>query len=359
MAELFQVSAEVCPVPDELVVHARILLLEHDEQVGSILEHSLAENGFDVVTVPTSALALRELVSADFDLIFCDLTTQDSSGEMFYTEAIRAKPHLARRFVFLIGESSNAEACAFVRRAGGLILWKPFTLNNVYETIHFLLKAPAANHPAVSNQKTPPAATESQRLMQLAIASGRERLRFTTSSFTCDDPYLYPLIEARRRGVSVEVMLPAEKLRLHDKPLLSAVGRLLETGSQVFTRTTSIHPGRMVIVDDAWVCMTWTTTSESRVNMYRGQFAAQEASLFETSKANSTELTLEDWRALMKAITRTEEAARRTQLQQAMRRANARRTLKTRIALAGLLLFLTTVAVYLHPAKDALQMFLR
>jgi DNA-binding NtrC family response regulator len=58
----------------------RILLVDDEEAIRSLISRSLAERGFDVKTADTASEALRLTHQEDFDLVMLDLTLPDSAG---------------------------------------------------------------------------------------------------------------------------------------------------------------------------------------------------------------------------------------------------------------------------------------
>ena len=115
------------------------LLLEDEEKVAYTFQHLLDSQGFQVTHVPDGAAALRALLDNDFDLILCDMITPKISGEMLYRAVQRTRPHLCERFLFTTGHKADPKIDAFVRLVSGLILYKPFTLEELKEATSTIL----------------------------------------------------------------------------------------------------------------------------------------------------------------------------------------------------------------------------
>jgi hypothetical protein len=59
---------------------------------------------------------------------------------MFYMAVERIKPHLCKRFIFMTGYKGDPKYDAFVRKIKGLVLWKPFHLQDLQQTIDHILE---------------------------------------------------------------------------------------------------------------------------------------------------------------------------------------------------------------------------
>jgi DNA-binding NtrC family response regulator len=68
----------------------RILLVEGDVEVRPLLEHILLDNGFQVTTAESVAIATELLVAQCFDLVVCDVNLPDASGLTLADKAIAA-----------------------------------------------------------------------------------------------------------------------------------------------------------------------------------------------------------------------------------------------------------------------------
>ena len=47
--------------------------------------------------------ALKLVLNSDVDAILCDLQMPELTGDLFYIEVGRARPHLLKRFIFITG----------------------------------------------------------------------------------------------------------------------------------------------------------------------------------------------------------------------------------------------------------------
>jgi len=154
---------------------------------------------------------------------------------------------------------------------------------------------------------SPGEGSASVRLMYLlATAAARRSIRISASYFVPDNLALQMLIEARRRGVDVEVILPGRHI---DQMLVRHAsrarwGRLLEAGVAIWEYQPTMYHCKVTIVDDVWVSVGSTNfdnrsfrlNDEANLNVFDAEFAAEQSKTFEQDKARSRRTTLEAWR---------------------------------------------------------------
>jgi len=114
----------------EISTHS-ILLLEDDDQFSSILQEFLELYSCKVTRVKDGVEGLRRIVTADFDLILCDMVMPTFPGDKFYIAVERVKPMLCKRFIFMTGHKADPKWDSFIRSVRGLILWKPFQMHDL------------------------------------------------------------------------------------------------------------------------------------------------------------------------------------------------------------------------------------
>ena len=108
-----------------------MLILEDDLAFGDILRTFLDSHPFSVTRVTDGAEGLRQISCTDYDVILCDMVLPNLTGEQFYREVERLKPHLCNRFIFMTGHHADPSCDNFIRRARRFMLWKPFPLADV------------------------------------------------------------------------------------------------------------------------------------------------------------------------------------------------------------------------------------
>ncbi|HET9200091.1 MAG TPA: ATP-binding protein, partial [Dehalococcoidia bacterium] len=118
---------------------ARILVADDEESIRAVLLQMLAGDGHEVVTAEDGAQALAALSRQDFDLVITDLKMPEISGQELYAEIQASNPELARRVIFITGDTLNEQTRAFVDSLDNPTLEKPFRLERLRALISQVL----------------------------------------------------------------------------------------------------------------------------------------------------------------------------------------------------------------------------
>ena len=149
--------------------------------------------------------------------------------------------------------------------------------------------------------------SESVRLMYLlSIASARRSIRIANAYFVPDDLSVQSFIDARKRGVQVEIIVPG---RITDASIVrrasrSRWGPLLEAGVEIFEYQPTMYHCKVMIVDDLWLSVGSTNfdsrsfrlNDEANLNVLDAEIAGEQSRVFEQDKTNSVRITLQAWR---------------------------------------------------------------
>lgn len=149
--------------------------------------------------------------------------------------------------------------------------------------------------------------SDSARIMlMLSIAAARSTVRIANAYFIPDKLTIETIIDARRRGVDVEVITPGPYI---DQPWVRWISRarwrrLLEEGVRIYEfQPTNFHC-KYMIVDDCWCSVgsanldnrSLRLNEETNLNILDREFACGLNERFEADKAQSHEVTLCEWR---------------------------------------------------------------
>jgi cardiolipin synthase A/B len=148
---------------------------------------------------------------------------------------------------------------------------------------------------------------ESLRLIYLlAISSATKRILIANPYFVPNNLLVKMLVEARRRGVDVQIIVPgpildAEIVRRASK---AKWGPLLEAGVKIYEYQPTFYHAKVMVVDDCWVSVGSTNfdnrsfrlNDESNVNVFDRRFAEEQARIFAQDRARSDRVMLEEWR---------------------------------------------------------------
>lgn len=171
---------------------------------------------------------------------------------------------------------------------------------------YFPAVSPVGEYTAQAFQSSSSEGADSARLMFLfSIAAARKSIRIANAYFIPDDLTVSTLIDARKRGVEVEVIAPGP---LIDQRVVRFVGRarwkaMLESGIHFYEYQPSRYHCKYLIVDDSWTCVgscnfdnrSLRLNEEANLNILNEEFARKHVSVFEKDKAHSREVTLEEW----------------------------------------------------------------
>lgn len=148
---------------------------------------------------------------------------------------------------------------------------------------------------------------DSARLMFLfSIAAARESIRIVNPYFIPDRLVLRMLSDALKRGVSVEIIAPSERI---DQRVVRCVGRarwgqLLKDGARFFEFQPALLHCKYFVVDGCWVSVgscnlddrSLCLNEEANLNVWDRGFAQEHLRMFEEDKKRSAEITYRQWR---------------------------------------------------------------
>ncbi|MFG6432558.1 PAS domain-containing hybrid sensor histidine kinase/response regulator [Roseateles sp. LYH14W] len=136
-------ASETEPVPlaetDE--VSARLLVVDDEPEIAELIGEMLAGAGYEVMTAESGAVALAMLEEARFDAIVSDLHMPELDGAGLWREVKRRHPQLARRMLFVTGDTLSPTARQFLDEARCDRLNKPFSKAELLARVTALLTA--------------------------------------------------------------------------------------------------------------------------------------------------------------------------------------------------------------------------
>ncbi|MFO1222637.1 MAG: response regulator [Burkholderiaceae bacterium] len=126
-ADAGEAQAVAQGAPHEAAVAGRVLVVDDEPEVASMMRDALEAEGYEVVSAESGAVALALLDEGRFDAVVSDLRMPDIDGRALW-RAIRERDRtLAARFVFVTGDTLSPLASDFRRESGVEGLEKPFT----------------------------------------------------------------------------------------------------------------------------------------------------------------------------------------------------------------------------------------
>ncbi len=191
----------------------------------------------------------------------------------------------------LVGQLQGVFADNWLKTRGELIFGEKF----------FPALEPRGDCLAQAFKSSPEGPREATRLVYLsAIAGARKTIRIAQSYFVPDDLSIQALIEARQRGVQVEIITPshtdAGAVRRASRSLWP---KLLHAGVTFYEYGPAMYHCKIMIVDDYFVTAgsvnfderSFHINDESNINVLDHALAAQLMADFERDKRQSTVTT--------------------------------------------------------------------
>jgi len=145
-----------------------------------------------------------------------------------------------------------------------------------------------------------------QLLFLLSMSAARQNIRIGNAYFVPDDLTINSLIDARQRGVRVQIIVPGphidEQVVRHASR--STWGKLLEKGVEIYEYQPTMYHTKLLIVDDRWVSVgssnldnrSFQLNDEANLNVLNQPFAQAEIKIFEDDLKHSKPYTHDDWK---------------------------------------------------------------
>jgi cardiolipin synthase len=149
--------------------------------------------------------------------------------------------------------------------------------------------------------------SESARLLFLfSMAAARRTLYIGSAYFVPDDLAVQTLIEAKKRGVQVEILIPGKHIdtKVTRRASRSRWGKLLEAGIEIWEYQPTMFHCKLMVVDECWTSVGSTNfdnrsfrlNDEANLNVLDRRFAERQIEIFQRDKKRAKLITLEAWR---------------------------------------------------------------
>ncbi len=145
-----------------------------------------------------------------------------------------------------------------------------------------------------------------QLLFLLSMAAARQNIRIGNAYFVPDDLTIDSLIDARNRGVRVQIITPGPHLDAKTVRHASQAkwGKLLESGVEIYEYQPTMYHTKLLIIDNQWVSVgssnldnrSFQLNDEANLNVLNESFAKGEIKVFEDDLIQSKPMTYEDWK---------------------------------------------------------------
>jgi len=130
--ETSEPAAVAAPQPlDPKASQHRVLVVDDEPGIVEVLRAILQGIGYTVETAGNGREAVEQLRTHQYDLVLSDLSMPGMDGEALYKHVQENHPELARRIVFVTGDTVSGTARTFLDRTGNRWLAKPFNIAEV------------------------------------------------------------------------------------------------------------------------------------------------------------------------------------------------------------------------------------
>jgi cardiolipin synthase A/B len=151
------------------------------------------------------------------------------------------------------------------------------------------------------------AGSESMELLfLLSVASARHNIRISNAYFVPDDLTTQSLIDARKRGVQVQVIVPGPHIdqKIVAPASQAKLGPLLLAGVEVYTYEPTMYHCKLLVVDDVWTSVgsanfddrSFRLNDEANLNVLDRDFAARQIQLFDQDLTRAKKIDYNQWR---------------------------------------------------------------
>jgi two-component system NtrC family sensor kinase len=117
-----------------------VLVVDDEPEIAELIGEMLSGAGYEVMTAESGAVALAMLAEARFDAIVSDLHMPELDGAGLWREVKRLHPQLARRMLFVTGDTLSPIARQFLQEARCDSLNKPFAKAELLARVTALLQ---------------------------------------------------------------------------------------------------------------------------------------------------------------------------------------------------------------------------
>lgn len=141
-------------------------------------------------------------------------------------------------------------------------------------------------------------------MLMTALAAAQRHIRISTPYFVPDKIAISQLLEARARGVEIDLLIAGKNT---DSYLVRRVSRLswralIEGGVRIHEYAPTFLHAKLVIIDECWVSVgsanfderSFRLNDEANLNVYDAGFVAEQTRIFEADCADARQVTLAD-----------------------------------------------------------------
>ncbi|MEN8615387.1 response regulator [Dehalogenimonas sp. THU2] len=126
----------------------RLLVVEDEPSIGEVCLRILTREGFAVELAVNGRIGMEMITRQDFDLFLIDIRTPSMSGKDLYKWMLENRGELAGHVMFTTGDMMSEDLLLYIKGTSRPFLPKPFTPDELIETVKKTWRDIAARLPA-------------------------------------------------------------------------------------------------------------------------------------------------------------------------------------------------------------------
>jgi cardiolipin synthase len=184
--------------------------------------------------------------------------------------------------------------------------WVKATGNVLHGPDYFPDVEPMGDGLAHMFSSSPSGGSDDMQLMYLmAITAATHSIHLASAYFVPDKLTINAIVEAAKRGVKVQIIMPGKRIDTHTVREASRAcwGDLLKAGVEMYEYQPTMFHCKLLVVDEYLVSVGSTNfdnrsfklNDEANLNIYDRDFARQQTAVFADDIKKSQQITLEAW----------------------------------------------------------------
>ncbi len=117
----------------------RVLVIDDDPDIRTVLAKSLTAAGYEVVTAESGRDAVGLLAREDFEIVLSDVRMPELDGPSLFHFLEKHLPATKNRVIFVTGDTSNQETLRFLGESGRPHLTKPVNLAKLLAVVEAVI----------------------------------------------------------------------------------------------------------------------------------------------------------------------------------------------------------------------------
>lgn len=113
----------------------QILIVEDEPSICEVCIKALSGKGYKIDIATNGSLGEKKLNEKDYDLVIIDMRTPVMNGKELYNSIIKNHYHIKDKVIFTTGGIIGGDTPVFLKKSGRPFLPKPFTPNELRETV--------------------------------------------------------------------------------------------------------------------------------------------------------------------------------------------------------------------------------